>query len=169
MSAFKQWVRGDRNRTIAQNIEKIDNKLNFGNHVVPDFWHNLVNYEEILIANNLEIRFSIAINNYYGCVLYYESTTPICDIYEDDYLTYLHLFCKYNIMAYNTDEDSDFYMRGVSHEIFNSNGIQYTKNIKLPIQYNNFIDSVDKAIRENPDYNFAKFNDNSDIKIALKD
>jgi hypothetical protein len=70
MAAFKQLV-AVPGGLAERNIEKIDNKLNFGNQMVPDFWHRLVDYEEILIVNNLEIVFSpnIRNDNYYVCNL----------------------------------------------------------------------------------------------------
>jgi len=166
MAAFKQLV-AVRRGFVERNIEKIDNKLNFGNHTVPDFWHRLVDYEEILIVNNLEIVFSLNINNdnYYNCSLYHkERNTRVCDVTKENISQYLSLICKYNIVF-----KLDCYICGVSYEIFNSNGIRYAKNIKLTIDHDDFINNVEWHVRNNPDYNFAKFNDNSDIKIALKD
>jgi hypothetical protein len=169
MSVFKKLVRNFRNTYTARNIEKINNKLNFENHIVPNFWHNLVNYEALLIANNLEIRFYFGIQeDQCECVLCYKSENKgfyvdnVDD--EENYLTYIQLFCKYNITR-----DRDFYINGISYEIFDDCGIQYVKKIIIEIDPEDFIDSVEKAISENPDYNFAKFNHNFDIKIALKD
>jgi hypothetical protein len=173
MSAFKEYIINARDQYSTRNIEKIDNKLNFGNHIVPDFWHNLINYEASLIANNLELRFHFGIKEgYYGCELYYKlrgNEIYINTVCEEDYLTYIQLFCKYNITG-----DTSFYINGISYEIFNDHGIQYIKNIRILIDTEEFDSSafiriIEKTIRENPDYNFAKFNDNSDIKIALKD
>jgi hypothetical protein len=147
-----------------------DNKefLDFKIANVPDFWHTMIEYKELFKYNDIRVNFYLD-----GCRCYLLDSihrTIIIDLRDDNYKEVIKLFCTYNFRGFSCM--NGFCIIGYSNEIFYSvDNIPYRKykSIMCDTRYISMCEFIEKIVRENPDYNFAKFNDNSDIKIALKD
>jgi len=147
-----------------------DNKefLDFKTANVPDFWHTMIEYKELFKYNDIRVNFYL---DGYCCYLFDTINGAfIADLRDDNYKEVIKLFCTYNFRGISYT--NGFCIIGYSNEIFYSVGsIPYRKYMSVECKPRciSMCESIEKIVRENPDYNFAKFNDNSDIKIALKD
>jgi len=155
-------------RLSSGNDVKIRNgSLDFKNIAnIPDFWYNLIEYKEILDYYGFDVVFYI---NDMSCVIY-KNGWYIAEIFDHiDCKKLIHHICMYNFKRGSADCDD--HIVGYTYEEFYINGIPYRKSItiKLNCLIGKSYEIVEKIVKENPGYNFAKFNDNSDIKIALKD
>jgi len=164
----------------CQIINIKNNKLDLNIRDVPDCIYDLAKFKNMLEFNDIKIFVYTREGNMTFDHISLKHR-QISDMYYKDFENIaedIKIYCKYNIVrGINGIE-----LLGHSHDLFYEQNMPYRKKkIILLIDDNTYCNvqkrcmeefnesDLIKIIEENPDYNFTKFSNNSDIKIALKD